>query len=69
MSLPARASTYLSGGSLGFLVPVLAKMISCCNGRFLSFQNCWFSCQSRLALTIPTNPCAAGDSVGTYFSV
>ena len=28
MSEPANASTYFHGGSLGFLVPVLAKMIS-----------------------------------------
>ena len=58
---PRRTST---ADRSGFFVPVLAKMISCCSGSFLSAQNCWFICQMRLALTMPTMPCACGDSVG-----
>ncbi len=69
MSLPARAATYLSAGSSFFLVPVLAKMISCCSRSPLSDQNCWFICHSRLALTMPTMPWASLLSVGTFFSV
>ena len=69
MSLPANASTYFHGGSSFFFVPVLAKIISCFSGSPLSAQNCWFSCQIRLALTMPTCPCAAGDRSGTCFSV
>ena len=69
MSEPANASTYFHGGSFGFFVPVLAKIISCLSGSFLSAQNSWFIFQMRLALTMPTCPWAAGDSVGTCFSV
>src|SRR5437764_152651 len=57
MSLPANASTYLSGGSLGFLVPVLAKMISCFSRKPLSFQKSWFIRHMSLALTIPAQLC------------
>ena len=35
MSQPANASTYFQGGSFGFLVPVLAKIISCLQRQFL----------------------------------
>ncbi len=69
MSLPAKAATYLSGGSCGFLVPVLAKIISCCSGRPLSDQNAQFSCQICFAFTIPTRPWAASEREGTCFSV
>src|SRR3954467_12252408 len=69
MSLPAKASTYFQGGSSGFLVPVLAKIISCASGVFLSDQNLRLAAQMRLALTMPTWPWAAGESCGTAFSV
>ena len=69
MSEPANASTYFQGGSSGFFVPVLAKIISCLSGSFLSAQKRWFICQMRLALTMPTCPWACGDSSGTCFSV
>src|SRR5205807_6232804 len=69
ISLPANASTYLSGGSDGFFVPVLAKIISCWSRRFLPFQNSWLLRQIRLALTMPTCPWAAGLRSGTCFSV
>ena len=69
MSLPASASTYLSAGSLGSLVPVEAKMISCFSGRFLPFQNSWFRFHYRFTFTIPTCPCASGDRSLTFFSV
>ena len=42
MSEPAKASTYFHGGSAGFFVPVLAKIISCLSGSFLPAQNSWF---------------------------
>ena len=69
MSLPAKAATYFQAASSGFLVPVLAKIISCFSGSFLSAQNWWLSCQIRLALTMPTMPCAAGDRPGTFSAV
>jgi hypothetical protein len=69
MSLPANAETYLSGGSCGFLVPVLAKIISCCSGRSLSDQKSQFSRQICLAFTMPTRPWAASEREGTCFSV
>ena len=50
-------------------MPVLAKMISCLSGRFLSFQNSWFIRHIRLALTMPTIPCACATRSGTCFSV
>ena len=49
MSLPAKAATYFQGGSLGFLVPVLAKIISWASGSFLPCQNSRFSRQIRFA--------------------
>ena len=69
MSLPAKASTYFHGGSDGYFVPVLAKTISCRSGVDRRLQYCWFSAQIRLALRMPTMPCAAGESCGTAFSV
>ena len=64
MSLPASAATYFHGGSSGFFVPVLAKMISCRSGVGRVDQNSWFACQIRFAPTMPTCPCAAGDKFG-----
>ena len=57
MSLPASASTYFQGGSLGFFVPVLAKMISCLQRQVLGgpefligFPNPFHADNSHLAL-------------------
>ena len=64
MSLPANASTYLSGGSAGFFTPVLAKTISCCSRRFLSFQNSWFARQTSLGVHDADLPLGGGAQVG-----
>ena len=70
MSEPAKASTYFHGGSSGFFVPVLAKIISCFSGSFLSAQNSLVHLPDALGVDdadLPLGRAATGR--GTCFSV